>query len=276
MTTPALFNITKLLNQLAPCEYNGKSVQDGLCFLALAQIYHATLLAQGVTAQICWIMVLNKLTEGATAWAGPHIVKVATGTAMPWADFATFETAFKAHFCAVDDEQAAVAELIKVCKASHKLGTIKEYTAEFNTVAACTKFSNKDKLERYHTGLPYKLKDIFAQGAHDISTLVKLQKVALSVNQNLAMCKKERPKQFGGWKKRGKKAAASGTGKKTFECWNCGETGHRAFQCKKPKVERPQAASLSSSTEVAALQAQLKEMKEQIAALTLASKKEGF
>ena len=276
MTTPAPFDITKLLNQLAPREYDGKSAQDGLRFLASAQIYHATLLAQGVAAQICWITVLNKLTEGAAAWAGPHIVKVATGTAMPWADFPTFETAFKAHFCAVDDEQAAIAELVKVCKASHKLGTVKEYTAEFNAVAARTKFSNEDKLERYRAGLPYKLKDIFAQGAHDISTLTKIQTVALSVDQNLAMREEERPKQFGGWKKRGEKAAASGTGKKTFECWNCGETGHRAFQCKKPKVERPQAASSSSGTEVAALQAQLKEMKEQIAALTLASKKEGF
>ena len=87
----------------------------------------------------------------------------------------------------------------------------------------------------------------------------------------------ERLKQFGGWKKKGEKAATSGTGKKTFECWNCGEPGHRAFYCKKPKVERQQAASSSSSTEeVAMLQAQLKEVKEQIAALMAASKKEGF
>ncbi len=85
-----------------------------------------------------------------------------------------------------------------MCKASHKLGTIKEYTAEFNAVTARTKFSNKDKLEQYRTSLPYKLKDIFAQGAHDISTLVKLQKVALSVDQNLAMHEEEQPKQFGG------------------------------------------------------------------------------
>ena len=55
---------------------------------------------------------------------------------MPWADFPTFETAFKAHFCAVDDEQAAIVELVKVCKASHKLGTVKEYTAEFNLSVA--------------------------------------------------------------------------------------------------------------------------------------------
>ncbi len=186
------------------------------------------------------------------------------------------KTAFRVHFCTVDNKQATITKLVKVCKVSHKLGIVKEYTAKFNTIAACTKFSDKDKLEHYHTGLPYKLKDIFTQGAHDISTLVKIQEVALSVDQNLAMHEEEQPKQFGGWKKRGEKAAASGTGKKTFECWNCGETGHHVFQCKKPKVERPQAASSSSGTEVAALQAQLKEIKEQIAALTLASKKEGF
>ena len=196
---------------------------------------------------------------------------------MPWADYAAFETDFKAHFCAADDTQAAIAELTKLCKASHKPGTVKTYTADFNAIAARTKFSDDDKLERYRTGLPYKLKDIFAQGAHDISTLTKIQTVALAVDQNLAMREEERPKQFGGWKRKGEKAAASNNGKKVWDCWNCGEMGHRSFQCKKPKVERQQAASSSSGTgEVATLQAQIKEMKEAIAALTVAAKKEGF
>ena len=215
--------------------------------------------------------------EGAAAWAGPHIVKVATSTAMPWADYAAFETAFKAHFCAADDHQAAIAELTKVCKALHKLSTVKDYTTKFNAVAVRTKFSEEDKIEHYRSGLPYRLKDIFTQGAHDIWTLLKFQMVAIVVDQNLATHEEERLKQFGGWKKKGEKAAASGTSKKTFECWNCGEPGHCVFHCKKPKVKRQQAASSSSGMqEVAMLQAQLKEVKEQITALTAASKKEGF
>ena len=113
-------------------------------------------------------------------------MKVATDPMMPKADYAAFETDFKVHFCAADNHQAAIAELTRVCKALHKLGTIKDYMAKFNTVAACTKFSDKDKIEHYRSGLPYRLKDIFAQGAHDISTLLKIQTVAIFVDQNLA------------------------------------------------------------------------------------------
>src|SRR5262249_36586925 len=125
--------------------------------------------------------------------------------------------------------QAAIAELTKLCKASHKPGTVETYTADFNTITARTKFSDDDKLERYHTGLLYKLKDIFAQGAHNISTLTKIQTVGLAVDQNLAMHEEEQPKQFGGWKRKGKKAAASNNGKKVWDCWNCGEMGHCSF-----------------------------------------------
>ena len=51
----------------------------------------------------------------------------------------------KAHFCAANNKEAAVAELIKLCKAYHKVGMVKEYTADFNTIAAQTSFSNEDK-----------------------------------------------------------------------------------------------------------------------------------
>src|SRR5262245_13641487 len=100
MTTQAPINMSKLLNQLAQREYDDKSAQEELCFIAAAQVYHTVLTNQGVTADTCWIVILKKLTEGAAAWAGPHIIQVATGTAMPWADYAAFETDFKAHFCA--------------------------------------------------------------------------------------------------------------------------------------------------------------------------------
>ena len=119
--------------------------------------------------------------EGATAWAGPYIVKVATGT-MPWADYTAFETDFKVHFCVADDKQATTAELTKLCKTSHKLGTVKDYTTKFNAITAHMDFSDYDKHEHYHTGMPYKIKDIFAQGAHNIDNVEKIQKVALSID----------------------------------------------------------------------------------------------
>ena len=276
MTTQAPgFDITKLLTQLIPREYDGKTAQDGLRFVAAAKIYHhnVTTLATGFPPVILWMTILNKLTDGAADWAGPHITTLA-GTAPPWADFAAFETAFKDHFCAADDKEAAIAELVKLGKAQHKVGTVKEYTAQFNVIAARTSFSDEDKRERYRASLPYKIRDAFAIGSHSIATLADLQKAALAIDQNLQVREEERPKQFGGWRKKGEKAAA--TGKKPFKgnCFACGQIGHRSFEC--PKNKGQQAASSSSeTTEVAALHAELDKMKERLNAVTL-KEKEGF
>ena len=98
--------------------------------------------------------------------------------------------------------------------------------------------------------------------------------MALLLDQALVTREEERPKSFG-WKKKGEKAAA--TGKKPFpgNCYICGQPGHRKYDC--PRLKSQQAASSSTATtEVAALQAQVKAMEEKIAALTTAEKKEGF
>ena len=188
-------------------------------------------------------------------------------------DLDACEAAFKAHFCAADHKEAAVAELVKLCKAYHKVGMVKEYTTDFNAIAARTSFSDEDKRERYRTGLPPRIKDILATTAHDISDLAKIQKVALLFDQGLLTREEERPKSFG-WKKKGERAAA--TGKKPFEgnCYLCGKPGHRKFQC--PDKGQQVASSSSGTTEMAALQAQIKAMEGRIAALTVAEKKEGF
>ena len=277
MTTLPPFDVSKLLSQIAPSTYDGKTAQDGLRFVSAARIYYNTLTtaAPGLDPVVTWMTVLSKLTEGAADWAGPHIVTLAT-TKSPWADFNAFETAFKAHFCAADDKEAAVAELVKLCKAYHKVGTVKEYTVQFNAIAARTSFSDADKRERYREGLPPRLKDVFATTAHDISDLTKIQKVALSLDQNLVTREEERPKSFG-WKKKGEKAAATGKKPFTGNCYSCGQPGHRAVECPKLKAGGQKATSSSTmTTEVAALQAQVKAMEEKLAALSAAEKKEGF
>ena len=278
MTTPAPappFDTSKLLSQIAPRDYDGKSPQDGLRFVSAAQIYFNTLtaVAVGTPTDVVWMTILSRLTEGAAAWAGPHIVTLAGGTS-PWANYGAFSTAFKDHFCAADDKEAAIAELVKLCKAYRKVGTVQEYTAQFNAAAARTGFGDEDKRERYRSGLPPRLRDVLATSAHDILDLTKIQKVALSLDQALVTREEERPKSFG-WKKKGEKAAA--TGKKPFpgNCYICGQPGHRKYDC--PRLKSQQAASSSTATtEVAALQAQVKAMEEKIAALTTAEKKEGF
>ncbi|PIL27063.1 hypothetical protein GSI_10202 [Ganoderma sinense ZZ0214-1] len=244
---PAGYDVSKLVTQLAPREYDGKMAQDGLRFVSAASIYHSniTTFSPSFPETILWITLLNKLMEGAAEWAGPHIVTLASGT-QPWADFAAFETAFKAHFCAADDKEAAIAELI---------GTVQDYTVKFNAIAARTSFSAEDKRERYRTGLPYKIKDILATTGHDTSSITKIQAVALTMDQNLLVREEERPKQFsGGWRKKGEKAAATA----------------------EPKQEQQAASSSGETTDLATLRAELKEIKERLNAVSVNETKEGF
>lgn len=135
--------------------------------------------------------------------------------------------------------EAAIAELTKLHKTSYKLGTVKDYTMQFNPIIARTKFGMVDKCKHYYTGLPYKIKDIFAQGAHDIDDLKKIQRVVLSINQALIICEEKHPKQFG-WRKKGEKAAATSTGKKPFKGshYNCSKEEYCTFQHPKPKSDR--------------------------------------
>ena len=116
--------------------------------VAQARIYHTTLgiVLPGLQPMIVWSIILNKLTDSAADWAGPHTIMLASGET-PWVDLDAFEAAFKAHFCTADDKEAAVTELIKLCKAYHKVSTVKEYTTDFNVIVAWTSFSDKDKRE---------------------------------------------------------------------------------------------------------------------------------
>ncbi|PIL36567.1 transcription factor [Ganoderma sinense ZZ0214-1] len=275
---PAGYDISKLVTQLAPREYDGKTAQDGLHFISATSIYHLniTTFLPSFPETILWITLLNKLMEGAAEWAGPHIVMLAGSTQL-WADFVAFETAFKAYFYAADDKEAAIAELIKLCKVQHKIGTMQDYTVKFNAIAAYTSFSAEDKCEWYHTGLPYKIKDILATSGHDTLSITKIQAVALTMDQNLLVCEEERPKQFsGGWRKKGEKAAATGKKPFTGNCFNCGKPGHHSFECKLPKKEQQAASSSGETTDLAALRAELKEIKEWLNAASVNEKREGF
>ena len=155
----------------------------------MAKVYYATTTAAGMVSHLVWLVVLNCLTDDAASWAGLHIITTAVATA--WAN----ENVFKAHFCVSDNKVVAIAELTKLCKILHKLGSVKEYTAQFNVVAAHTSFSD-NKCKHYWQGLPYRIKDKFAITAHDISNLTKTQKVALLMHQQLAQCAEEKPHNF--------------------------------------------------------------------------------
>ena len=224
-----------------------------------------------MVSHLVWLVVLNCLTDDAASWAGLHIITTAVATA--WAN----ENVFKAHFCVSDNKEVAIAELTKLCKTLHKLGSVKEYTAKFNVVAARTSFSN-NKRKHYWQGLPYRIKDEFVTTAHDISVLAKTQKVALLMDQQLAQHAEEKPRNFS-FRKRGEKVTATTDDKPfTGTCWNCGKRGHKSEDCRSNRAKPQQAAASTSSAsnELIALQAQLKAVQERVAALTLAQEKEGF
>ena len=56
---------------------------------------------EGMASQLVWLVILQCLTGDAASW--------------------TDENAFEADFCTSDDKEAAIAELAKLCKVSHKL-----------------------------------------------------------------------------------------------------------------------------------------------------------
>ncbi|EJF57723.1 hypothetical protein DICSQDRAFT_173706 [Dichomitus squalens LYAD-421 SS1] len=231
-------------------------------------------------------MVLNKLMDDAAQWAGPHIIDLADGKVI-WSSVDVFETAFKAHFCVVDDKKAALTKLVKLCKASHKLGMVKDYTASFNAIAVRTPLSDKDKRAHYVDGLLYKIQNEFAVMAHKIDTLKKAQKVALRIDQQLAEHVEAMPKTKG-WGRCGKQVAADQHRSEERSCFNCSEKGHIQRNCKKPPRGQQAATSTatppnptpssnpSTSDELVALHSQLKELSNHIAVVSLAKKKEGF
>ena len=210
-----------------------------------------------MVSHLVWLVVLNCLTDDAASWAGLHIITTAVATA--WAN----ENVFKAHFCVSDNKEVAIAELTKLCKTLHKLGSVKEYTAQFNVVAARTSFSN-NKRKHYWQGLPYRIKDKFATTAHDISNLTKTQKVALLMDQQLAQCAEEKPCTFSFRKHREKVAATTDDRPFTGTCWNCSKCGHKSEDCCRNCAKLQQAAASTSlaSSELVVLQAQLKAVKE--------------
>ena len=130
-------------------------------------------------------------------------------------------------------------------------------------------------------GLPYKIQDEFAITAHAVGTLAEAQKVALSMDQNLASRAEERPKFKPFGKGRGKRVATNQCPKGM--CWNCGQPGHRQFECKNPaqaiastSTSTPTPVTSATTDELVALCEQIKAMNERIAAITVAREKEGF
>ena len=116
MTTPGPFDVAKLLSVLQPREYDGKEAADARRFTAAARVYYTTAHQANVPPMMIWMVILSRLTEAAAQWAGPHMITVAAGAEMPWADMDTFAMDFEAHFCAVDNWNAAIAELNKLVK----------------------------------------------------------------------------------------------------------------------------------------------------------------
>ena len=135
---------SRILSQLIPREYDGKSAQEGRRFLAHIRLYLDQMDIAQIAPAIGWIIALNRLTNHAAQWADPFIIQIAEGH-IPWNTRKAFVADFESHFFAVDDQKAAISELNKLCAVPKQLGTVKEYTSSFNTIAARTPFSLEDR-----------------------------------------------------------------------------------------------------------------------------------
>ena len=93
---------SRILSQLIPHEYNGKSAQEGRHFLAHTRLYLDQMDIAKIAPEISWIIALNRLTDHAARWADPFIIQIAEGH-IPWNTRKAFVADFESHFCAVDD-----------------------------------------------------------------------------------------------------------------------------------------------------------------------------
>ena len=98
-----------LVKLLAPEPYHGKDPVAALAFLSRAKAFFDNL-PTTVTRDLKFQMILGFLKDDAAVWALPYYAQLG-GSSPCWADFAAFETDFKAHFCAVDDKASAYEEL---------------------------------------------------------------------------------------------------------------------------------------------------------------------
>ena len=78
----------RILSQLIPREYNGKSAQEGRRFLAHTRLYLDQMDIAQIAPAISWIIALNRLTDHAARWTNPFIIQIAEGhtpvmTALP-------------------------------------------------------------------------------------------------------------------------------------------------------------------------------------------------
>ena len=258
---------SRILSQLIPREYDGKSAQEGRRFLAHTRLYLDQMDIAKIAPAISWIIALNRLTDHAARWADPFIIQIAEGHT-PWSTRKAFVADFKSHFCAADDRKAAISELNKLCAVPKQLGTVKEYTASFNAIAARTPFSLEDRRDHYVAALPTRLQDEFAITAHVIDTLAQAQKVALLMDQQLAE-RLEDQKQ-----RNAKEQIASN------------RTAHTSSTSKgQPQATHPLPATApapatptppTAAEELTALRAQLRMLKERVAAVSGAQEKEDF
>ena len=70
---------SRILSQLIPREYDGKSAQEGRRFLAHTRLYLDQMDIVQIAPAIGWIIALNRLTDHAARWADPFITQIAEG-----------------------------------------------------------------------------------------------------------------------------------------------------------------------------------------------------
>ena len=65
---------SRILSQLIPHEYNGKSAQEGRRFLDHIRLYLDQMDIAQIAPAIGWVIALNRLINHAARWADPFII----------------------------------------------------------------------------------------------------------------------------------------------------------------------------------------------------------
>ena len=256
-----------LVKLLAPEPYHGKDPIAALAFLSRSKAFFDNL-PTAVTNDLKFQMILGFLKDDAAVWALPYYAQLG-GSQPCWADFAAFETDFKAHFCAVDDKASAYEELRQLNRGAQrpKMATVKEWTAKFTAIAARTGLGEEDKRMRYRDGLPEQLRTALITSGRDVSTFAKMQKEALEISQGLASIEASKFRPFKGKGKEQVAGASTDQQPETRTCFKCGKLGHIARNCKAKKI---------STAQFEQMEAKMKQLQEQLASVKVAEKTEDF
>jgi rRNA maturation endonuclease Nob1 len=174
-----------------PVPYTGKRGEDARRFLASFNLW-ASVHFPNVADYQDKIRAAIALLEGdAAIWATPFVETINTGVAAnyPWADWATFEAAFRTRF----ETSNSVADAKEILRRLRQgTNSVAQYTSEYKQYAGRTGYSDSDLRDKFYDGLSNRIKDAMVLTDKPTRTLDECVKVALEIDNRYRERDRER------------------------------------------------------------------------------------